>query len=190
MPALEGARKNAKETTFKNNLRQIGLAMNQYQEDNGEFPPGNGVDELNYGVDQLKDQLKMPADMFVDPWGNKLLYRRGGNPQPPNQTFYSGSSNRIIAPPTSFDPTKSLFTFQYQLFSRGPNCDKKKADVVPIPIPDFYNGWGRMFSDPKNQDNIYQIPGVKGKMGMWMTYQELTKWLTDNPSINDRKRTE
>ena len=40
LPAMTGAREAARRTQCKNNLRQLGLAINSYQTSNGVFPPG------------------------------------------------------------------------------------------------------------------------------------------------------
>jgi prepilin-type N-terminal cleavage/methylation domain-containing protein len=40
LPAAQAAREAARKTQCKNNLRQIGLALHNYQSSHGVFPPG------------------------------------------------------------------------------------------------------------------------------------------------------
>lgn len=52
LPAVNSAREAARRISCQNNIRQIALALNNYQSANGEFPPGGLVDLPNeLGID-------------------------------------------------------------------------------------------------------------------------------------------
>lgn len=63
LPAVQQAREAARRSTCKNNLKQIGLAMHNYHETHGIFPPGY--------IDP--DGITNPDDRNLIGWGTFLL---------------------------------------------------------------------------------------------------------------------
>ncbi len=82
LPAVQQVREAARRTTCANNLRQLGLALHNFESGLGFFPPGFTSTPTSNG--------NVPADVFIDHstwnagpgwgWGTHLLpYIEGGN---------------------------------------------------------------------------------------------------------------
>jgi len=71
LPAVQAAREAARRTQCVNNLKQLGLAMHNYESSNGCFPPGG--ESTNFNVTTCPDG-KYPCTQFVD--GNYSTFAR------------------------------------------------------------------------------------------------------------------
>ncbi len=79
LPAVQAAREAARRTQASNNLRQIGLAMHNYAQDNGHLPPpaiydDNGEPLLSWRVLLLPylEQQELYAQFHLDePWNSE-----------------------------------------------------------------------------------------------------------------------
>lgn len=85
LPAVQAAREAARRMQCSNNLKQFGVALANYESQNGSFPPGTAGEkqfadnQWVYVIDHLLPYLEMPAyynavhgprfDLTV-PWGN------------------------------------------------------------------------------------------------------------------------
>lgn len=119
LPATQSARKAAMRSQSQNNLKQIGLALHNFHDVNGAFPPAATYDKqkkplLSWRVALLpyiEEAALYNEFKFDEPWDsphNKALIPRmpkvfaiPGAKAEPGKTFYRGFSGKS----TLFDPT-------------------------------------------------------------------------------------
>ncbi len=128
VPAVQAAREAARRTQCRNNLKQLGIAINNYETSNKCFPPGwiglkdgspnvNGLNGLSWGamilpqIEENTAALKLNAKYFeyitdkalAAPWTPSTKYGQGDTvvPTTPNGYIYvctTKSKNVIPAP--------------------------------------------------------------------------------------------
>jgi prepilin-type N-terminal cleavage/methylation domain-containing protein/prepilin-type processing-associated H-X9-DG protein len=95
LPAVQKVRESANKARCANNLKQMGLAMHNFQEQYGQFPPGLGAtgDKMLPGMPNYASKTNPPNLRFCS-WHTHLL------PFLEQQQLYDGIHPRVI--PTTF----------------------------------------------------------------------------------------
>lgn len=167
LPALNSARKTARSTACKNNLKQLGLAFFQYEQESGRLPAGN--DQANgYPANQQNWMGKL--------WAAKLI---------PVEQESSGGANfgnakllRCMDPQISYAMISSLSKLegisggdQYQNFAdHYVNLARITQPSIRYLIVE--SNWGRPVV-PSGDRHFYQVHGPGGSTelrsgGVWL----------------------
>lgn len=167
LPALNSARKTARSTACKNNLKQLGLAFFQYEQESGRLPAGN--DQANgYPANQQNWMGKL--------WAAKLI---------PVEQESSGGANfgnakllRCMDPQISYAMISSLSKLegisggdQYQNFAdHYVNLARITQPSIRYLIVE--SNWGRPVV-PSGDRHYYQVHGPGGSTelrsgGVWL----------------------
>lgn len=167
LPALNSARKTAKSAACKNNLKQLGLAFFQYEQESGRLPAGN--DQANgYPANQQNWMGKL--------WAAKLI---------PVEQESSGGANfgnakllRCMDPQISYAMISSLSKLegisggdQYQNFAdHYVNLARITQPSIRYLIVE--SNWGRPVV-PSGDRHYYQVHGPGGSTelrsgGVWL----------------------
>jgi prepilin-type N-terminal cleavage/methylation domain-containing protein len=116
LPAVQQAREAARRSTCKNNLKQIGLALHNYHEKAGTFPPGSirryasGVD--SWSTSQITWMVRILPEMERSNLSKRVDWRRevgngGANTSLRNEPIpgYRCPSDPGRKPHNSYEPT-------------------------------------------------------------------------------------
>lgn len=106
LPMTRRARPAANRTYCKNNLKQLGLAMYNYESDFGTFPPAYTVDENGHRLHSwrtlilpyLEEQELYDSIDLSKPWN-----------APENQTAYQTSLTCFQCPASDVEPTRTTY---------------------------------------------------------------------------------
>lgn len=124
-PAIQAVRESARRTSCSNNLRQLGVAMLNYESARGKFPPGYTSHPTNDGT--------VPAGVYIDPntwdagpgwgWGAYLLpYIEGNNI----------GSRFDFNQPLWAAATRDVITHQLPIYL----CPSSSGDIRPFEVVD------------------------------------------------------
>lgn len=136
LPAVQEARESARRISCQNNLKQIGLALLEFHNDNRHFPPGHTQDRTNILPDDF-DQLDPPPDeaLFYISWMARILPGmerddlfsrvKSGDPNfphptggiPPDGRYLNGENIPLYVCPSG----PSLKSFPVPATAAGPN---------------------------------------------------------------------
>ncbi len=155
LPSLAKARESAKRTTCGSNLRQFGMALRYYANDNGDrLPPGNGDVYQSFYNSCLNFVLELnPYLQTVDAsfsWGSYYP-----NPNKfwhcPNDMSADGLGFENIWQGNSYD-----FEWQY--------CGVKIAPIMSSCVESVWPGWNGILN-PVGQDRATLMFDLWGKHG-------------------------
>ena len=167
LPALNSARKTAKSAACKNNLKQLGLAFFQYEQESGRLPAGN--DQANgYPANQQNWMGKL--------WAAKLIPVEQESSAGAN--FGNAKLLRCMDPEISYAMISSLSSLegvsggdQYQNFAdHYVNLARITRPSIRYLIVE--SNWGRPVV-PSGDRHYYQVHGPGGSTelrsgGVWL----------------------
>jgi prepilin-type N-terminal cleavage/methylation domain-containing protein/prepilin-type processing-associated H-X9-DG protein len=160
LPALSSAKKKAWTTSCNSNLRQVGLSLRMFADDNSELYPESGS-YIKWGQD---DPVSPPKGSGIRSWmeqmvtyvGNTNLYRCPGNVQLPSNmqgpfNYFNGSRAAYMA--SDPDPKKRYFTAVKGTRIMFPTAYVLSGDTCGIP---GISGGGTFKPDDADKDDYKQ----------------------------------
>lgn len=97
LPAVQAARESARRSTCANNLKQIGLALSNYESTTTRFPPARGLVELRNSLiwdDYTPLVVLLPYLEFNEAFDNILSSAAGGT-KARNNAYANGTNGRF-----------------------------------------------------------------------------------------------
>ena len=147
MPALNQARNKARSTSCKNNLKQIGLAIQLYYDDNKAYPAINTMPSIVDGLGILFPMTEI-LDTYIDE--NSKAYRCPGDSAPENSysdyEYDEESESYTVTSSSSFTSDKSFFETEgtsYDYFEPPPFGRSRNSSRMRL-LQDFRWFHGRV----------------------------------------------
>jgi prepilin-type N-terminal cleavage/methylation domain-containing protein/prepilin-type processing-associated H-X9-DG protein len=157
LPALAAAKQHAWTTKCTSNLRQIGIAMHMYADDNASYYPESGGD-IYWGTNDVNTHLPSWMEQLYTECGNTNVYNCPANVQLPLDmqgpfNYFNGDRAAFVVA-NSFGPVKeSLILF--------PSAYVMSGDTCGIPSTTPGEGSGNVF-DPLDADKDDYVQNCVG----------------------------
>ena len=148
LPAIRQAREAARRSQSKNNLKQLGLALHNYHETGGCFPPGAVVDEG--GVGHIGWSTSLLPFMDATPYA-AMLWRDYPWDDPVNRQIYMQEYGCFLSPSDEFCFTKD--GFQLSSYTGNPSL--------------FFRNSSTRHSDFANTSTVWAMSEVESGQVPW-----------------------
>ena len=149
MPALNQARNKARSTSCKNNMKQIGLAIELYQQDNQAYPAINTMPSIVDGMGILFPMNEI-LDNYIDE--NSKAYRCPGDSTAekdyPDYEYDEDSEEYTVTSSSTFTSDRSFYETEgtsYDYFEPPPHRRSRNPSRMRL-LQDFRWFHGRVAS--------------------------------------------
>lgn len=183
LPGLAGAKNKAGQTKCLSNLRQMGLALFQYVNDQGKYPPYSVPGDPNLWLTMLMKQSANVHQMRYCPAAPEPLKRISRNPANPD---YGTASETWIWRTNNTSGYQGSYAFNGWMYgdaaSIGFPANKVYRNEMAVESPTLTPSFGdAMWVDawPEETDhaasNLWEGDGVAGGLGRFMIARHASK---------------
>ena len=136
LPAVQAAREAARQAQCSNNIKQLGLGLQNYHSANKCFPPG-----IKYTPDQNQDLVNNVIITTPAPFGrpDSEMVSVGAFILPFLEESATGDVFKNASPPSTDAPNAKAMDYDWKsVFNRGPDPGSVASTVNPSPQLDLY----------------------------------------------------
>ena len=175
LPAIQAARESARRASCENNLRQLGIALQNYHQAFKQFPPNSSWDSLKPTERKGSMLVKLTPYLEETTFYDRLDFRSDVQDQIEKDKSLAGMQLKVLDCPS--DEDHKVGADGEGLTNYGPSVGAQKTFYINYDAPSCYYGGNTFGTGPvvhANTTSLKDTSGIFSRQGFAASIEQIT----------------